>query len=127
MTEMTIDQMIEKVKTMSGYQLFKAIKWASTHNPQVFQACYERAKQLKNRHEGNWEEAKNKFQAMQFPTWKVESGYKSQTVEVDGYNCDIVQDVDDRLNVKTKNMVLMNHLTNSCIINWHVRNKEISF
>lgn len=127
MTEMTTTQLLEKVKDLSGYQLFKAIKWASTHNPQVFQACYERAKELVNRNVGDWNVAKVKFNSMQFPTWKIESGYKSQTVLVDGYNCDIVQDVDDRNNVKTKNMVLINHLTNSCVIDWHVRNKEVSF
>ena len=119
-------QEVDHASTLSGYKLWSVMKWAEKMGKRdVFDACYARAKSL-NRHEyGRWEEAKSVFESLQFPFWGKET--KTHVENTLGYFTEFYQEMNDKNEIKTKYMVLINQKTNSCVLRWFIRNGEVSF
>ena len=116
---------IEEVKTLGSQDLFKVMRWASKQGrSDVFKACFQRAKELNHVEVSTWEEAKQKFEFMVFPTWKES---KSQLVKVLGYPCEISLEMDSTMQIKNQYMALMSPKRNSCIIRWFIKKGEVQF
>lgn len=124
---MQVSEILAKVKTMSGYPLNSLMRQAEKRNREIFDSCFERAKELNASKLGNWEDAVKRFLAMSFPSWKPVTGYQVQQVEVEGYTCDISQTTASNGTIVSQSMALINHKTNSCLVNYFVKNKEVSF
>lgn len=124
---MQISEILAKVKTMSGYPLNSLMRKAENRNREIFNACFERAKELNASRLGDWNEAVKRFLAMSFPSWKPQIGNQIQQIELEGYTCDISQTTAGNGTIVSQSMALINHKTNSCLVNYFVKNKEVSF
>lgn len=121
-------QECEHVKDLFGYKLWKVMKWAEAKGKKdVFQACYERAKELNHRDYGDWGEAKSEFMRMPFPSVREDDKYFYQTTRVLGYLVSFSQQMDDEMTIKSKSMAIYNQKTNSCAYRMLVANKEVLF
>lgn len=119
-------QECEHAKTLSGYKLWSVMKWAERMGKKdVFNTCYERARELTKREYGRWEEAKGKLDSQNFPQW--EKVTKTLTARLLGYLTEIHQEVDDANNIVSQYMVVINHKTNGCYLRWFVKNGEVLF
>lgn len=123
---MTLEEILERVKTLSGKPLWDLMRQAAKKNHEIFMACYARAKEINKKETLSWVEAVHKFEKMTFPTWS-ENSDRSETFMLGGFCCDINQTIDGTKNVRTRNMVLMNPYTNTCIISWFTKGGEANF
>jgi len=117
---------LEEIKTMSGYKLWDVMRKSQKAGMMnVFNACYERAKKLNNRTYGRWEEAKAHFEMQTFPQWEAQN--KTQVTQILGYHFEIHMEVDETQTIRNHYMSLINPKTNSCVLKWMVKNKEVAF
>ena len=117
---------LAEVNTLRGYDLWSLMKKAERAGiKSVFNACYERAKELNRREYGSWEEAKQKLDLQNFPEWEREN--KTSTARLLGYYCEIKQEVNEVGDIKSQYMVVVNQKTNSCYIKWFINNGEVTF
>jgi len=123
---MTPQELLEKIKTISGEQLFKLMKAARLNSPSVFKACYDRAKELKEP-VSSWIEAKKEFDSMMFPSMPKYEGQTTKNIKIKGYVCQLVQVVDKTLNITEQYMTLINCKTNACVVKRVVEKGEVAF
>jgi hypothetical protein len=115
------------VKNVTGKNLWNAIRKADRlDRSDLFHALYMRAKELNTQLRTTWAEAVQKFQSMDFPDWRVTES-KNQQILVNGYPCEIFQEVDDTCQIKARYMSLMHPQTNSCVIKSFISNREVQF
>jgi hypothetical protein len=117
--------LLDKIKSLSGYALFSVMKQSRGKNPNIFLACYQRAKEL-IMPVGSWTEAKKEFDSLLFPT-NIQAGFNDKTLKIRGYTCQISQTVSETMKVRNQIMSLVNHRTNQCVIRWGVRGGEVDF
>lgn len=122
---MMYQDLFDKIKSLSGYPLFSVMKQSRGKNPNIFLACYQRAKELIIP-AGNWNEAKKEFETLAFPT-SLQAGFNVKTSKIKGYTCQISQTVTETMKVRSQIMSLMNHRTNQCVVRWGIRGGEVDF